>query len=295
MTAGLLMLAAVIVAAEPKAENPVYDELTRVGVSLGGKAPVRLPAPKMADGLDAKAQEKILAEIVGKAQPLPRFLKDSGVSPHILKMKELNGENGRGREVSDWFVAYGELNQFFDKRFRDQMLSSNDDPEMASQGGSLDAAQLTRRGIPWKKADEEFEAFSHGDFTLWKKVKVAGTVRTYASQTKDSVIFAAMIDPRFAGDTEFPNSWWPLTKTKTGKIVEGKPAPYSGMGTYLKATRLRAPAGAILVEWQLVFSEPKDWFDGTNQLGSKIPAIVQSRVRSMRAELSAAGKDKAKP
>ena len=61
MTVGLLLLATAVVAAAPGAENPIYDEVTRVGVQLGGKAPARLPLPTMADGLDAQAQEKLIA------------------------------------------------------------------------------------------------------------------------------------------------------------------------------------------------------------------------------------------
>jgi hypothetical protein len=293
MTIGLVLLAAGIVAAAPHAENPVYHEVTRVGVSLGGKEPFRLPQPTMADGLDAKTQEKLLSEIAGRAYPLPRFLKNSAVSPHVLKQSELSGDaTGRGREISVWFVAYGDLDQFFDKRFRDQMLSSDDDPDLSSQGGSLDAAQLKARDIPWKEADREVESYSHGAMSLWKRVKVAATVRTFSSRTDDSVIFAAMIDPRFADDREFPNRWWSLTKSATGVLETGKPNPYGGMGTYLKATRLASPAGALLVEWRIVFSEPEGWFGGANQLGAKVPAIVQSRVRSMRRELVVDGKAK---
>ena len=57
------------------------------------------------------------------------------------------------------------------------------------------------------------------------------------------------------------------------------------MGIYAKITRLHAPEGALLIEWHLVYSEPQGWFDGTNLLGSKMPAIVQSRVRATRREL----------
>ena len=292
MAVGLYLLAAAIVAADPHAENPVYTQVTGAGVSIGGKEPVRLSPPTMADGLDAKAQDKLLVEIVGQAHPLARFMKNSAVSPHVLKQRELSGDDGRGRELSVWFVAYGDLDQFFEKDFRDHMLSSDDDPEVASQGGALDAAQLKARNIPWNAADGEVESFAHGSMSLWKKVKVAATVHTYSSRSADSVIFAATVDPRFTDDREFPNRWWPLTKTDAGAIETGKPNPYSGMGTYLKATRLASPAGAILVEWRLVFAEPQGWFDGANLLGSKVPAIVQSRVRSVRRELAVGGKVK---
>lgn len=293
MTLGLFLLATALVTAAPGADNPVYVEVTRTGVQVGGKEPVRVPLPTMADGLDAKAQEKLIAEIAGKGA-VPRFIRNSAVAPHVVKMRELEGDEGHGRVVSAWFVAHGEIDQFSDKKFREQMLSAGDDPEMAGQGGALDAAQLKNRGIPWKDADSDVEAYSHGSLSLLKKVKVAATIRTYSSRTDDSVIFAAMIDPRFAEDPDFPNNWAPITRTPTGGVEVGKPRPYGGLGTYLKATRLAAPAGAILVECHLVFSEPEEWFGGANLLGAKIPAIVQSRVRDVRRELNVTGKHSSK-
>jgi len=293
MTLGLLLLATSLVTAAPGADNPVYNEVTRAGVKVGGKEPVRVPLPTMADGLDAKAQEKLIAEIAGKGA-VPRFIRNSAVAPHVVKMRDLEGDEGDGRVVSVWFVAYGEVDQFFDKRFREHMLSAGDDPEMAGQGDALDAAQLKARNIPWKDADNDVKAYSHGSLSLLKKVKVSATIRTFSSRTNDSVIFAAMIDPRFADDAKFPNNWAPITRTDTGGVEIGKPRPYGGLGTYLKATRLEAPAGAILVECHTVFAEPKEWFGGANYLGAKIPAIVQSRVRDVRRELNVTGKPSSK-
>lgn len=289
MTVGLWLLAAAVVAGAPTEKNPVYDLVTIDGVFVGGKEPVRLPAPVMADGLDAKAQQKALIEIVG-ANALQQFLKKSALAPQVVKTRELKGDEGRGQVVSVSFVAYGTLDQFFDKHFRDQLLNSEDDGDLAGKGGALDAEQLKQRGISWSEADREIEAYSHGSVTLLKKVKSAGVVRTYSSRSKESVIFAAMVDPRFKSDREFPNNWAPITRTATGGEKIGEPRPYAGMGAYMKATKLAAPAGAILVECRVVFSEPKEWFDGANLLGAKIPAIAQSRVRSIRRELAVSDK-----
>jgi len=295
MTASLLLLAATLLAADPHAANPVYAQLTRTGVSIGGSEDQPLPAPTVVDGLDAQTQEKLLAEIAGQAYPLARFLKNSAVAPHILKQRELSEGDGRGRTLSVWFVAYGDLDQFFDKDFRSHMLSADDDPEVASQGSTLDAAQLKSRNIQWNAANQDVESYAYGTMSLWKKVKVAATVHTFSTRSDDSVIFAAMVAPKFVDDREFANRWWPLTKSAAGALETGEPRPYSGMGTYLKATRLAAPQGALLVEWHLVFAEPHGWFDGANLLGSKVPAIVQSRVRSVRRELTVGGKAKPAP
>ncbi len=122
--------------------------------------------------------------------------------------------------------------------------------------------------------------------SLWKRVTIAATVRSYCTRSDDSVVVAAVVDSRFDEDRQFPNRWWPLQRNAAGATTEGKPHTYPGMGVYFKATRLVEPTGALLVECHLVLAEPHEWFDGANLLGSKLPAIVQSRVRSMRRELA---------
>jgi len=52
----------------------------------------------------------------------------------------------------------------------------------------------------------------------------------------------------------------------------------------MKVTKLAEPAGALFVEQHLIFAEPVDWFDGANLLRSKLPLVVQDRVRSIRRQ-----------
>ena len=53
----------------------------------------------------------------------------------------------------------------------------------------------------------------------------------------------------------------------------------------MKMTKLHEPAGAIFCEAHVIYAEPHGWFDGANLLRSKLPAAVQTEVRSLRREM----------
>jgi hypothetical protein len=109
-----------------------------------------------------------------------------------------------------------------------------------------------------------------------------------AEQTRsaESIILAAAIDPRFADDKEFPNRWWPMTRDDAGHSQQGPPQPYRAAGWYYKATELHEPAGAIFIEYHILYDEPRGWFDGANLLCSKLPLLVQEGVRKFRRQLA---------
>jgi hypothetical protein len=105
------------------------------------------------------------------------------------------------------------------------------------------------------------------------------------SRTKDSIVLASQLDPRFAKDAAFPNQWRSLT-LKDDKEMLGDPSPFESAGMYIKLTRLHEPAGAIFIEAHQVFVEPKKWFEVPNMLKAKLPIVIQSEVRTFRKELT---------
>jgi hypothetical protein len=125
-------------------------------------------------------------------------------------------------------------------------------------------------------------------FDLLSKVRLTGTSHSYWSRSDDSIIAATMLDPRFTGDADLPNQWQSITRQPDGNVELGEPHPYRGAGEYIKITRLAEPAGALLIEFHVVYVEPKGWFDGSNMLTSKLPAVVQNQIRNMRRELTKA-------
>jgi hypothetical protein len=74
-------------------------------------------------------------------------------------------------------------------------------------------------------------------------------------------------------------------RNDAGDTSAGPAEAYSGAGGYLKATQLAQLSGAILVEYHSIYSEPHDWFNGANLLQSKLPILLQSRVRELRREV----------
>jgi hypothetical protein len=100
------------------------------------------------------------------------------------------------------------------------------------------------------------------------------------------VTYAAILDPRFAGDAKYPNEWQSIARDDAGKLQYGSWKAYQGLGAYAKATELKAPRGAILVEYHMRFDEPRGWFQGANVIRSKLPIIVQDNVKKLRRKLA---------
>jgi hypothetical protein len=278
--------AAALLGAEPHSTtNPVFGQLVGEGVYEG----VALPQPSLADGTKADAQQKLLKEIVGRAFPLERFQVDSPVAPQIIRMEDVDNDDPelQLRRVDAWFVAYGKLDAIAEKDFLDGLISGDSsESEGQAEGKTLTAADLAKRGIKIAPEAEKYEAYAHGTFELLSKVKLTGTVHSCWSRTDDSIVAASILDPRFTGDAEFPNQWQPLERMRDGTMRLGDAKPYRGAGEYIKITQLAAPKDALLIEFHLVYSEPKGWFGGTNMLTSKLPVVVQNQIRNMRRELA---------
>jgi hypothetical protein len=271
-------------AAGDESANPVFRDLREQGVAVGAGIKVPLPAPTMADGLDAKAQQAVLKAVAGEDYSLDELLRNSVVAPHILKLRDINPSDpaAPARGVDAWFIAYADLKTVTDKDFLDRLLNTN---QKEGKARELTVAELEKRRLTIKAADEKHESYGHAVFTFLDRVEISATGHSTWSQTPDSVVFAAVLDPRFLNDADFPNQWRPVTRDAGGKTQLGPAHPYDGAGYYVKFTRLAEPKGALFVEAHVVFAEPVKWFEGANLLRSKLPPVVQSQVRSIRREL----------
>lgn len=292
-----IALAAAIGTAAPAADhaaaNPVFRGTTETGVSLTPGFSHRFPPPSMADGLDTQKQQAVIAAVLSRAYPEKQFVRRSVVAPHVLRMSDIDTGDSKqpGRRVEAWFVAFGDFDRLADKEFLDRLLKPADrDLEGEAEGRDWSKEELARRGITIEPGREKHEGYGRAAYSLLKRVRLCVTGHAFWSRTDDSILAAAVVDPRFHNDPEFPNRWFSITKASSGKDALGPPQPYHGAGFYAKLTRLAEPPGAIFVECHLVFAEPREWFGGTNLLGSKLPAVVQSQVRAMRRELLAGPK-----
>ncbi len=276
----LLFLCDSVLADAPHLEqNPIYRELRQTGVDITAKNAFKLQAPYLADGLDAAEQRKLIEKLGGRRYPWERMTHKSTVAPQIIHLDEETPANTKtkARMMHVYFVVFGDMQAIAKKGGLMQP-----DNTTGKQWKELTAKDLAAKKITAVEPDHE----SYGYFTndVIDKIRLSGVLRTYWTQTEDSLLAAAVLDSRFDGDETYPNRWQPLTRGRDG-FEAGKPSPYHGAGGYTKITKLRAPAGALFVESHLIFAEPHAWFNGTNLLSSKLAAVIQHEVRSARREI----------
>ena len=290
---GAFVLSMLLATGDHAAMNPLFEELRTKGFALAGDTRATLPAPSMPDGLDAAAQQVALTKIVGDRYTIDEFVRDSVVTPFVLKFPETRGEAVTPRGVDLWFIVYGDLN---DLSKVDVLRDFNGGQKSDATLHVLTESELTARQLPSTSADsdkhvaaigETEERFAHTVASILDRVELHHTLRCVLSRTKESVMIATLVDRRFDGDANFPNIYHRLIRNDAGDLTKGAAQPYSGAGGYMKATQLAQPKGAILVEYHAIYSEPHDWFNGANLLQSKLPILLQSRVRELRRDVRA--------
>lgn len=292
MRSSAFLIALLLTASDHASINTLYQSLQNPGFELAGTARVVLPAPIVADGLDAAAQRAALGKIVGDRYPVDEFVRPSVVAPFILKLPKTSGTETAARGVDLWFIVYGDLNdlakddvlkEFTTARGKDATIHILTQDELNARqmtGGGGDGTRLVLT------PGQSEERYAHTVATILDRVELHQTSRCVLSRTKQSVVIATLVDHRFDNDREFPNYYRRLERNEAGDTIsKGPPQPYAGAGGYLKATQLAEPKGAILVEYHSLYSEPHDWFNGANLLQSKLPILLQSRVRELRRDL----------
>ncbi|AWM36448.1 hypothetical protein GobsT_57480 [Gemmata obscuriglobus] len=261
-------------------QNPLFKRLTETGLDIGGGATAKFPAPTMADGLSGAKQKEIIKGLIGNDYSYDEFARDSLVAPQLLRIRDVKPGDPKApaRGVDVWFIAYGDFKRLQDDKFLDRLMNAGKSSG-GGKGGPLKPEDLAKRKIEVKKGDEKREGYGTFEFDFLEKVRLTGTGHAVWSRNADSMVAAAEIDPRFAGDKEFPNQWRALGGDKPGPAN-----PWGGAAMYLKITKLAEPAGAVFVEQHVIFAEPTGWFDGANLLRSKLPIAMQQNVRNMRQE-----------
>jgi hypothetical protein len=206
----------------------------------------------------------------------------------MLKISDDKASQQRvGRRVDLWFIAFGDLKSLASDEFLTRQIGlsgADSDQENGSRVKLLSDADLARRGLPLPKAASDPRIVA-AESTLLDRVRLTVTTRNVRTVTDQSVCVASILDEHFSSDKEFPNTWSPISRDNSGRRQIGVPQPYIGMGSYVKATRLVEPAGALFIEYHLAFAEPREWFQGTNLLRSKLPIVAQDAVRKFRRSL----------
>jgi hypothetical protein len=296
----LSLLAAVLAAGDaPAADNPVLVELLDKGVPMSDGSSVKLPPPTMGDGLDDDGQRAALDKIADANHPISELARKSIVAPFVLTIRSIKTPAGQSpaRAVDAWFIAYGDWDTIQSREFLDGLAKRSEQRSadgQLTQSGLLEEAALAKRKIEARAKEGQEERYFHATLSLFDKVEISGTRYALLTRKPDSFLAAATIDPRFNDDEEYPNYWRSMVRDLDNpqKVTFGPRHVYTSAGFYGKVTRLSNPAGAIFLEYHLVFEEPQGWFKGANLLRSKLPLLMQEEVRNFRRKLVNASRGK---
>ena len=292
------ILTVLVAAGGPTApENTLMKVLIEKGVMMPDGQVVPLPAPTMAEGLDADQQAAVLTKVatLGK-KTLEQFLDEHSNAPVTLKLGKIPSKIGDDviRTVNASFVVYGDWNVLTSDSFSKTILKEGKAKNqktagMVSHAVFLKPAELAVRGIATHSTADVKEYVLFTTLKLFDRVEVSSTRFGVATKTPTGVIVAAKVDRRFAKDKEYPNQWREIAKDALGNPVLGPLQPYSGGGFYAKVTRLIKPANAIFVEFHHVFYEPRGWFgEDDNLMRSKLGNIIPFMVKDFRGKLALA-------
>lgn len=274
-------------AVRAQAQNPELSALLQTGVAFPTGQMRRLRPPTLSDGMTAAAQLKAIQSVLAMKKGLPitykAFFRKNINTPSVLLVDEdPQYDSGQpGHSINLWFVVYGELKTVADPKF----LKNQFKPDNQGKMDTLKPAELQQRRVTPRNIPGGQEWFVHGKFQLLETqilVQVQGTVRAVQTTSADSTTLACQIDRRFDSDSTYPNDW----RSVVGGVVQNNPSLYYSCGGYAKVTKLAQPAGAIFVEYHLVYDEPYGWFNGADLLRSKLHGtLTDENVRSFRRDV----------
>ena len=291
----LLAICAEAIAAGPGVEtNPMLSELLDKGVTMSDGKAYKLPAPAMADALDAAIQKGAMEKISGGRYTFDDLVQKTTSAPVMIRMRTLKaaeGESATIRAIDVWFVAHGKWETMNSKDFQDSLAKGKDtegENRIVSKSGILTDEEMQERKLKLETPEGQEAKFVYTTFSLFDQVEVSATRYLVITRDKDELLAAARIDGRFDKDAEYPNQWRPILRDAAANISLGPPQPYTGAGAYVKITRLAEPADAVFVEGHMVFEEPYGWFEGGNELRSKAPTMIQQRAKIFRSKFAIA-------
>jgi hypothetical protein len=272
-------------------ENSIYVELIDNGVPLSSGAKAKLPVFVMVDGLDQAGQQKVLEDIVAKLKdgPTLKQLLDNKASAPFIRINTAIPKSD-SHQIDLYFIAYGSLQTVANGNFWKARIGQQDKDGKGAKLDFLEDKDLKQRGLTVLNKPNIKERWAHAkDVDLLSTVIVWGTAHTMETIGDESVVVAILLDPKFQSDKGFPNEWRKITFNKrTGAKEIGSPNPYDGLGAYAKVTKLANPAGALFVEYHIIYNEPQEWFDGKGVLDNRLREMIQNDVKRFRNDLKIA-------
>ena len=195
-----------------------------------------------------------------------------------------------GRQIDLYFVAQGKLETAGKSEFTKHLLNQND-PKAKGKAEFFTDAELQSRKLTVTTTETMKEKYAHAFNNILGLVLVHGSGRGIKTLGPESIMVASKLDPRFAMDDKYPNQWQSI-KVVNGRDQLGDPEKYSGLGGYIKITKLAGPEEHVFVEYHLVFDEPYGWFKGGSNLISHLDNVYPKDVRKFRRDLLDLGPQK---
>lgn len=297
----------------PEIQGNLLKQMVIEGIELTPDKRFVLPVPDLVcvDGTLKPAEDAARAfdKIAGRHGD--RFIKDSVVAPISVQTDSITNANGDriGHFIDVAFAVHQTIDQIrnseviadFKKRDAPPKTIEFSEKEDAddfekSQTRALTKDELAAFGI---SANDDSETLGHLQLPILSQVVVRGVARTQRSVWSDEdvdapIILTWILDSRFGSDSPaeesllkptIANQWQPIQRSDTGEKSLGPPRPYAGLGGYVAITPVPGTPEASLVQIRFVLHEPQDWFSGRNLLRSKLPILIQDRVRGLRREL----------
>lgn len=279
----MLLLCAVQPEEEPHRRlNPLYRDLVETGLLIQEKHRVRFPPPVLPEG-DAAAQKKALKALLKEEYTLEDFVRPSLTGPRVCRVQALEqpGLTVPVYSVDLAFVAHGDMKALAQiERFNNMAAGFPD-----RKHHFLTAADLAKRKLEVRRTEQIEEQYLHETGSFLNRLRVGITSRAVMTRTSDSFLIARSIAPQFVDDAEFP-CFWQILQRVEGKLQPvGPRMPFPGTAGYSKITRLKEPAGALFLEFHIIYAEPKEWFDGANLLRSRLPLISHIGAMALRADI----------
>lgn len=301
-----------IAADEQSAEDNLLRRMTTAGITLSDDVSYTLPEPTFVsitgEPVASAVAQQSLTRIAGP-QGVSRFTRDSVVAPLAVRTEAIADGGGKriGHFIDVTFVVHQSIAEIRQSKVLDNFRSAaagdskvgtikfpdneNADELETTMTRSLTASELSQFGV---SLDQKYESLGYLQLPLLGKVILSGVARARRSvwSTEDEsapVILTWLLDSRFGSASpqadSIANQWRAIQRNEVGQRELGPPQPYAGMGGYVAIAPLPGDAAASIVQIRFVIHEPQDWFQGRNLLRSKLPLLIQDRVRNIRREL----------
>jgi hypothetical protein len=253
--------------------------------------PMRLPMPLLDPSMSADAQREAIDEL----DDFEKMSQKKVTAHHELKMEKFDEgvTGGVFRSADYYFIAYGKLQQLSDRKWMGTLF--------AEDGKSSKTTSLEPDREPIADDAKKGRSIDWLEANVFDKVWLSVVLESRFERTDAMLIGGARV-VEAGPEGKVKSTWSPYAQQKSGQSNAGSDSgsnagsdaaagggeQYVGLAGYTFAMPLAGVEGALWIESHLLYYEPEGWFGGRNLLQTKLPLLVQNRIRAARQELAKA-------